>query len=93
MPITAFAIKHPEGAIVVDTVQTKKIAGSNYTACDAVTGMFYRSNLQFSLAPEEEIGAQMRQMGIAQEQVSQVAMAQLHLDHMGACRRLGKGDS
>ncbi|MEM6891914.1 MAG: hypothetical protein AAF636_27935 [Pseudomonadota bacterium] len=67
MPITAFVIEHPDGVFVVDTGETANIADPDYAACDAVTGMFYGRNLQFSLTAKEEIGAQMRQLGLAPE--------------------------
>lgn len=89
MPITAFAIEHPEGVIVVDTGETANIGDPDHAACDAVTGMFYRRNLQFSLVAEEEIGAQMRLLGIAPEQVGQVVMTHLHSDHMGGMSAFG----
>ena len=83
MPITAFVIEHPDGAIVVDTGETAQVADPDYTACDAVTGMFYRRNLQFSLAPSEEIGLQMTSLGLPPEQIERVVMTHLHSDHMG----------
>lgn len=89
MPITAYVIEHPEGVFVVDTGETANIADPDYTACDAITGMFYRRNLQFSLTRQEEIGAQMRELGITPEQVSQVVITHLHSDHMGGMSAFG----
>lgn len=83
MPVTAFVIEHPDGIIVVDTGETARIADPDYTACDAVTGMFYQRNLQFSLGQDKEIGPQMTTLGLPPEQVERVVMTHLHSDHMG----------
>ncbi len=83
MPVTAYLIEHPEGVIVVDTGETAKIADPDYTACDGVTGMFYRRNLQFNVPAEEEIGPQLAGLGLAPERVEKVVMTHLHSDHMG----------
>lgn len=83
MPITAFVIEHPEGIIVVDTGETANIADPAYASCDPITGMFYRRNLQFSLSAEDEIGVQMRKIGLAPDRVARVVMTHLHSDHMG----------
>ena len=83
MPITAFVIEHPEGVIVIDTGETARIADPTYTACDAITGLLYRRNLQFSLKQEDEIGPQMPRLGIRPEKVEKVVMTHLHSDHMG----------
>lgn len=83
MPVTAFAIEHPEGLFVVDTGETARIAEPEYTACDVGTGMFYTKNLQFSLTADDEIGPQMQRAGLAPGRVSKVIMTHLHSDHMG----------
>lgn len=83
MPVTAFAVEHPEGLFVVDTGETARIADPEYTACDGVTGMFYNNNLQFSLTANDEIGPQMDRAGLAPDRVSKVVMTHLHSDHMG----------
>lgn len=83
MPVTAFAIEHPEGLFVVDTGETARIADPEYTACDGVTGMFYNNNLQFSLTANDEIGPLMERAGLDPKRASKVVMTHLHSDHMG----------
>ncbi|MFD0915798.1 N-acyl homoserine lactonase family protein [Pseudahrensia aquimaris] len=83
LPVTAWALEHPEGLFVVDTGETAAILKRDYTACDAVTGLFYRRNLRFSLTAQDEIGPQMKALGLAPERVSKVVMTHLHSDHMG----------
>ena len=80
LPIYAFAIEHPEGVIVVDT-------GENAGA--SLPGYFPRWHPVFRLAvreavePEQEIGPQLRKLGIEPRDVRQVVMTHLHTDHAG----------
>ncbi|MGL4239447.1 N-acyl homoserine lactonase family protein [Tabrizicola sp.] len=83
MPVTAFAIEHPEGLFLIDTGETAAIHDRNYATCDPITGMFYRNNLKFSLTEDDEIGPQMTRAGLAPDRVSKVVMTHLHSDHMG----------
>lgn len=83
LPVTAYVIEHPEGAIAVDTGETARIADPDYAACDGVTGMFYGRNLQFDISAEEEIGPQLADLGLPPERVEKVVMTHLHSDHMG----------
>ena len=86
MPIKAFAIEHPDGLFVVDTGETVQVFQPDYTACDTGTGLFYRRNLQFALREQDELGPQMRRLGLDPDRVSKVIMTHLHSDHMGGMR-------
>jgi N-acyl homoserine lactone hydrolase len=44
---------------------------------------FYRRAARFSVQPEEEIGPQLRALGIAARDVRQVVITHLHTDHAG----------
>ncbi|MEM1235167.1 MAG: N-acyl homoserine lactonase family protein [Pseudomonadota bacterium] len=92
MPITAFAIEHPEGLFVVDTGETAQILEPGYTDCDPATGMFYRRNLQFALRRDDELGPQMRRAGLDPDRVAKVIMTHLHSDHMGGMRHFPRSE-
>ena len=83
MPMRAWAIEHPQGAIVADTGETARMLDPDHAACDAVTGWFYHRNLRFAVRPEDEIGPQLKGLGIDPAAVRTVAMTHLHSDHMG----------
>jgi N-acyl homoserine lactone hydrolase len=68
LPIHVWVIEHPEGVIVVDTGE---LAG-------APALPFAR----FAIAPEDEIGPQLRHLGIAPADVRTVVLTHLHGDHM-----------
>ena len=68
LPIHVWVIEHPEGVIVVDTGE---LAGASALP-------FAR----FEVAPEDEIGPQLRRLGIAPGDVRTVVLTHLHGDHM-----------
>jgi N-acyl homoserine lactone hydrolase len=80
LPIFAFVIEHPEGLIVVDTGET---------ACVAEPGYFpwwhpyFRYGVREWVQPEEEIGPQMRAIGLDPKDVRWVLLTHLHTDHAG----------
>jgi glyoxylase-like metal-dependent hydrolase (beta-lactamase superfamily II) len=83
LPILCYAIEHPEGVILVDTGETARAMESAYFACSRGDAFFYGRNLRFVVRPQEEIGAQLRGVGLEPERVRWVAMTHLHSDHMG----------
>jgi len=80
LPIYAFAIEHPEGVIVVDAGETAQTSNPEY-----FPGWhpFYRFGLREWVAPEEEIGPQLRELGIRPRDVRWVVLTHLHTDHAG----------
>ena len=62
LPIYAFAIEHPEGVIVVDTGESTRTSEPDYFPR---WHPFYRYGLRERVAPEEEIGPQLRELGIS----------------------------
>jgi len=80
LPIYAWVIDHPEGIIVVDTGETARVHEKGY---HPRWHPFYRRAAQFSVQPEEEIGPQLRALGIAARDVRQVVITHLHTDHAG----------
>jgi N-acyl homoserine lactone hydrolase len=80
LPIYAFAIEHPDGVIVIDTGETSRTSDPDYFPS---WHPFYRYGLRVWVAPEEEIGPQLRQLGIRAGDVQKVVMTHLHTDHAG----------
>ena len=80
LPIYAWAIEHPEGTIVVDTGETARTSEPGYFP---QWHPYYRSAVRMDVAPEQEIGPQLRQLGIEPEQVRTVVLTHLHTDHSG----------
>lgn len=90
MPILCYAIEHPEGVIVLDTGETARTADKAYFACSRGDAFFYTRNLRFAVRPEDEVGPQLRQIGLAPENVRWVVMTHLHSDHTGGMPHLAR---
>ena len=80
LPIYAFAIEHPEGVIVVDTGETARVSEPGYFPR---WQPFFRFAVREHVRPEQEIGPQLKQLGILPSDVRRVVMTHLHTDHAG----------
>ena len=78
LPTYAWAIEHREGVIVVDTGQGAHLleTGKSYHP-------FARWEVVFRIEPEEEIGPQLRALGIGPRDVNKIILTHLHMDHDG----------
>jgi N-acyl homoserine lactone hydrolase len=79
LPIYAFAIEHPEGVIVVDTGETARASEPGYLPRWHPGVRAFRESVE----PEQEIGPQLRDLGITPGDVRWVVMTHLHTDHAG----------
>jgi N-acyl homoserine lactone hydrolase len=80
LPIYVWVIEHDEGMIVVDTGETSRVHESGYHPS---WHPFYQRASRFSVHPDEEIGFQLRNLGISARDVRQVVLTHLHTDHAG----------
>jgi glyoxylase-like metal-dependent hydrolase (beta-lactamase superfamily II) len=80
LPIYAFAIEHPEGVIVVDTGETARTSEPGYFPR---WQPFFRFAVRELVRPEQEIGPQLKRLGILPSDVRLVVMTHLHTDHAG----------
>jgi glyoxylase-like metal-dependent hydrolase (beta-lactamase superfamily II) len=78
LPTYAWIIEHREGVIVVDTGQ-----GAHLLETGRSLHPYVRWEVAFRIDPEEEIGPQMRALGIAARDVKRVILTHLHMDHDG----------
>ena len=78
LPTYAWVIDHPEGVIVVDTGQ-----GMHLLEAGRSLHPYHRWEVQFRLEREEEIGPQLRALGIGRRDVRRVVLTHLHVDHDG----------
>jgi len=80
LPIYVWVIEHDEGIIVVDTGETSRVHERGY---HPRWHPFYRRAAHFSVHPEEELGPQLRALGLGSRDVKQVVLTHLHTDHAG----------
>lgn len=78
LPTYAWAIEHPEGVIVVDTGQ-----GAHLLDSARSFHPYVRWEVAFKIEREEEIGPQLRALGIGPRDVKNVVLTHLHMDHDG----------
>lgn len=81
LPTYAWAIEHGEGVIVIDTGQ-----GAHLLETGRSYHPFARWEVVFRIEPEEEIGPQLRALGIGPRDVKRVILTHLHMDHDGGLR-------
>ena len=75
LPTYCWAIEHTEGVIVVDTGQAAHLKSL------PVWHPYFQLCVQFKIEPEDEVGPQLRALGIGKSDVRQVILTHLHMDH------------
>jgi N-acyl homoserine lactone hydrolase len=76
-PVYGWAIEHPEGVIVVDTG-----AGAHLKSLPR-WHPYFRFAVRFDIEPEQEVGPQLRRLGIGAGDVKTVVLTHMHIDHDG----------
>jgi N-acyl homoserine lactone hydrolase len=80
LPIYAWVIEHSEGVIVVDTGETARTAQPDYFP---KWHPYYGFGVRMKVLPEQEIGPQLRSLGIKPQDVKKVILTHFHTDHAG----------
>jgi glyoxylase-like metal-dependent hydrolase (beta-lactamase superfamily II) len=75
LPTYAWAIEHREGVIVVDTGQAAHLKSL------PVWHPYFQLCVRFKIEPEQEVGPQLRALGIGKRDVRQVVLTHVHSDH------------
>jgi N-acyl homoserine lactone hydrolase len=83
LPTFAWVIDHPEGIIVVDTGQ-----GVHLVETGKSLHPYVRWEVAFRIDREEEIGPQLRALGIGAHDVRMVILTHMHMDHDGGLAHL-----
>jgi N-acyl homoserine lactone hydrolase len=89
MPIFAWAIEHPEGLIVVDTGETARVSEPGYFPS---WHPYYRSSVREWVQPEDEIGPQLRGLGLSPDDARWVILTHLHTDHAGGMHHFPRSE-
>lgn len=87
LPTYAWMIDHPEGLIVVDTGQGRHVL-------EGVRWLhpYLRWEVMFRIERDEEIGPQLRALGVAPRDVKRVVLTHLHVDHDGGLAHFPESD-
>lgn len=86
LPIYAWVIEHPKGIIVVDTGETARATEPGYFPW---WHPYFKSVREW-VRPEEEIGPQLRALGIVPNDVRWVLLTHFHTDHAGGLNHFPK---
>ena len=89
LPIYAWVIEHPEGVIVVDTGETARAGAPGYFPR---WHPYFRIGVRERVDPEQEIGPQLRSLGIRPDDVRRVVLTHLHTDHAGGLRHFPRSE-
>ncbi|MBU3026048.1 N-acyl homoserine lactonase family protein [Zobellia galactanivorans] len=82
MPIWVWVIEHPEGNIVIDTGENANVANPGYfDPIGKLAAAYSKKNFKFKVSQENEIGFQLRQLGIKKDSIKNVILTHLHIDH------------
>jgi len=88
LPVNAFVVEHSSGVCLFDTGQTARAAGGGYFPR---WHPFFRL-ARFELQPADEIGSQMRRLGMEPAAVRWVVLSHLHTDHVGGIGSFPEAD-
>lgn len=80
LPIYCWVIEHPEGLILVDTGETSRTSNPAYFP---TWHPYFRFGVQMHVEPEQEVGPQLKKLGLSIKDVRWVIMTHLHTDHAG----------
>lgn len=89
LPIFVWLIEHPEGLIVVDTGETARVADPGYFPW---WQPYFKLGVREWVAPEDEVGPQIRALGFSPDDVRWVIMTHLHTDHAGGLSHFPKSE-
>lgn len=88
VPTYAAAIETDEGVIVVDTGQATYLLDEMKHSPHP----FIRGNAAFRIEPEQEIGPQLKALGIEPRDVTKVVLTHMHIDHDAGLRHFPQSE-
>ena len=80
LPIYCWVVEHPEGIIVIDTGETARTSNPSHFP---KWHPYFRFGVQMLVEPEQEVGPQIKKLGLSLNDVRWVIMTHLHTDHAG----------
>jgi glyoxylase-like metal-dependent hydrolase (beta-lactamase superfamily II) len=80
LPIHAWLVEHPEGAILVDTGETARAADPGYFPR---WHPYFRLAVRVAVRPDQELGPALREIGVAVDDIRWVVLTHMHTDHAG----------
>lgn len=93
MPIMVWVIDHPEGTFVIDTGENKHVTDQNYFKKEgAILNYINTKSFIFDVKENEEVGPQLKKLGICENNIKSVVLTHLHLDHFDGLKYFKNSD-
>lgn len=86
MPIWTWLIEHPAGKFLVDTGENTDVLQPAYLNEQGFGGRINRKILRLDIQAEQQVNAQLAEVGVAPSDVDAVILTHLHLDHTDGLR-------
>lgn len=83
LPIYCYLIEHPEGLFMVDTGASARVMEPGFFPR---WHPYYRRAVKYRVAPEDEVGPQLRALGFDPEKVGCVIMTNMQVGHSGGLK-------
>jgi N-acyl homoserine lactone hydrolase len=82
MPIWLWVIKHPEGIFIIDTGENSKVNEKDYfNKAHFLVKWINKTQFKFDVKLNQEIGNQLKVLGITNDKIKKVILTHLHIDH------------
>lgn len=88
LPINVFLIEHERGAVLFDTGQDLASTTDAGYYPGGFVGLVYRRQTRFTVAPEQNLSAQLSALGTPPADLAFAAISHLHQDHAGGVAQL-----
>jgi N-acyl homoserine lactone hydrolase len=89
LPIYAWLIEHPKGIFIIDTGETAQTSMSGYFP---KWHPYYRTSVRMDVKPEDEIGEQLKRIGIKEKDIRLLILTHFHTDHAGGLHHFKSTD-
>ncbi|MGZ5191648.1 MAG: MBL fold metallo-hydrolase [Flavisolibacter sp.] len=82
MPIWLWVIKHPEGVFIIDTGENSNVNEEDYfDKAGLLVKWINKTQFKFDVKPNQEVGNQLKVLGITNDKIKKVILTHLHIDH------------
>jgi N-acyl homoserine lactone hydrolase len=88
LPINVVLIKHERGAVLFDTGQSLESTTQPTYYPRGIVGLVYRRQTRFTVAPEQNLSAQLESRGVPVSSLAVAVLSHLHVDHAGGISQL-----
>ncbi|WP_052351835.1 N-acyl homoserine lactonase family protein [Deinococcus pimensis] len=94
IPILSWIVEHPEGVVVVDAGERADARDLDaYTRhADPGNRFIIRGNFRVNVHPDDELGPQLRRLGLSRRDVRHVVQTHLHFDHAGGLTHVPRAE-